>query len=102
MPRASEYWSMIMKRLTIVCLILLALAFSSQALNAIQLGGENGRAILQRMVVNNTSNTTSNGTSSSNNSIGAPWRWGPVPIGHMLDSSGRLVEAPNEIVVIQY
>jgi hypothetical protein len=87
-----------MKRLIIFCLILLLFAMNSQALNAIQLSGDNGRAILQKIAANST---TSNQTDQSNNSTDDLWSWGSVPVGHLLNSSGGLVETPNEIVLFQ-
>jgi hypothetical protein len=87
-----------MKRLIIVCLILLLFAVNIQALNTIQLSGDNGRAILQKIAANST---TSNQTDQSNNSTNDLWSWGSVPVGHLLNSSGELAETPNEIVLFQ-
>jgi hypothetical protein len=87
-----------MKSLIMVCLILLLLALNSQALMAIQLSGDNGRAILQKIAVNST---TLNQMDQANNSTNDLWSWGSVPVGHLLNSSGKLVNTPNEIVLFQ-
>jgi hypothetical protein len=51
-----------------------------------QLSGDSGKAILGTIA-----NITTNQTNSTNETDGGLWRWGKVPVGHLVNTSGNLV-----------
>jgi hypothetical protein len=103
-----------MRYLAIFCLILF-LTLSYSALAGLQLSGAGGRAVLESLAVEVGENLTNQSSdystanvtamNSSENS-GDLWSWGKIPVGHMLNGSGTLVEAPTQdgplVVVIPH
>ena len=86
-----------MKNLVICGLVLLLLALNCMAVSPVQLTGSSGRAVLNNIGVNNSSQAvealagnTSNLTGI--NSLENLWNWGNIPEGYSLDKSGNLVE----------
>lgn len=86
-----------MRRIIAVCLIILILALCSHAFATIQLGGDSGRAILQNIAANRTSNQTVQESNSTNDL----WSWGSIPVGHLLNSSGMLTETPKDDALVE-
>ena len=96
-----------MRHLIISALILLALACSSQSLEAIKINQESGMTILANFTsypVNQSENATitqnqSNQTmtnSSNNNAPTSLWSWGKIPIGYELNKNGTLTKLADE------
>ena len=96
-----------MRYLIISALILLALACSSQSLEAIKINQESGMTILANFTsypVNQSENATitqnqSNQTmtnSSNNNAPTSLWSWGKIPIGYELNKNGTLTKLADE------
>jgi len=96
-----------MRYLIISALILLALACSSQSLEAIKINQESGMTILANFTsypVNQSENATitqnqSNQTitnSSDNNAPTSLWSWGKIPIGYELNKNGTLTKLADE------
>jgi hypothetical protein len=63
----------------------------------VQLTGSSGKAVLNSLGVNNSSQAsgalvgnTSNLT--GNNSLGDLWSWGKIPVGYSINKFGKLVE----------
>ncbi len=103
-PVSREYQGLrgeYMRKIIAAGLILLALALSSHAFATLQLGGDSGRAILQKITANNTTNDTANQTAQLNNTTKDLWAWGKAPVGHVLDKSGKLVETPKDPVLVE-
>jgi len=96
-----------MRYLAIFCLILF-LIISCTALAGLQLSGAGGRAVLNSLTAeveenatnlsldNSTANANATAINSSEESQDL-WSWGKVPVGHMRDGSGSLVETPTEV-----
>lgn len=94
-----------MRYLAIFCLILF-LIISCTALAGLQLSGAGGRAVLNSLTAevgenvtnlsldNSTPNATAINSSEESQDL---WSWGKVPVGHMRDGSGSLVETPTEV-----
>ena len=76
-----------MKNSLILSLIFLLLACSTLAA-PLQLCGNAGRAILGTIDLNNSSNET-NTTNESE-----LWNWGNLPVGHFINTSGKLAANP--------
>ena len=86
-----------MKNLMIYGLVLFLLAVNCMAVSPVQLTGSNGKAVLNSLGVNNSSQVaealagnTSNLT--GNNSLENLWSWGNIPVGYSLNKFGKLVE----------
>jgi hypothetical protein len=96
-----------MRYLIISALILLALACSSQSLEAIKINQESGMTILANFT-NNSANQSENATitqnqsnqtmtnSSNNNAPTSLWSWGKIPIGYELNKNGTLTKLAGE------
>jgi hypothetical protein len=96
-----------MRNLIISALILLALACSSQSLEAIEINQESGMTILANFT-NNLANQSENATitqnqtnqtqtnSRVNNATTGLWSWGKIPIGYELDKNGTLTKLADE------
>ena len=90
-----------MKNLVIYGLVLFLLALNCMAVSPVQLTGSSGKAVLDSLGVNNSSQASGAlaGNASNltgNNSLGNLWSWGTIPEGYSLDKSGKLVENPTE------
>ena len=97
-----------MRNLIISSLIILALACSSQSLEAIMISQENGMTILANFTnnsanqsdMNATINETANNQTQSNSRASEAktslWDWGKVPIGYELDKNGTLTKLADE------
>ena len=90
-----------MKNLVICGLVLLLLAQNCMAVSPVQLTGSNGKAVLNSLGVNNSSQVaealagnTSNLT--GNNSLENLWSWGNIPVGYSLNKFGKLIENTTE------
>ena len=77
------------------------LALNCMAVSPVQLTGSSGKAILNSLCVNNSSQVaealagnTSNLT--GNNSLESIWSWGKIPEGYTLNKFGKLVENTTE------
>ena len=86
-----------MKNLVIYGLVLFLLALNCMAVSPVQLTGSSGKAVLDSLVVNNSSQASGAlaGNASNltgNNSLENLWSWGKIPEGYSLDKSGNLVE----------
>jgi hypothetical protein len=94
-----------MRNLTISALILLALACSSQSLEAIEINQESGMTILANFT-NNSANQSENATitqnqtnqtqSRVNDATTGLWNWGKIPIGYEVDKNGTLTKLADE------
>jgi len=62
------------------------MSFSFDFFCTMQLSGDSGKAILGTIA-----NITTNQTNSTNETDGGLWRWGKVPVGHLVNTSGNLV-----------
>jgi hypothetical protein len=97
-----------MRYLIISSLIILALACSSQSLEAVMISQENGMTILANFTnnsanqsdlnatINETANNQTSTDSSANNAKTNLWGWGKVPIGYELDKNGTLIRLADE------
>jgi len=97
-----------MRNLIISSLIILALACSSQSLEAIMISQENGMTILANftnsstnqsdlnVTINETANNQTSTDSITNNAKTNLWGWGKVPIGYELDKNGTLTKLADE------
>ena len=90
-----------MKNLVIYGLVLFLLALNCMAVSPVQLTGSSGKAVLDSLGVNNSSQATEAlaGNASNltgNNSLGNLWSWGNIPEGYSLDKSGKLIENTTE------
>jgi hypothetical protein len=90
-----------MKNLVIYGLVLFLLALNCMAVSPVQLTGSSGKAVLNSLGVNNSSQAsgalvgnTSNLT--GNNSLGDLWSWGKIPVGYSINKFGKLVENTTE------
>ena len=88
-----------MKNFVIYGLVLFLLALNCMAVSPVQLTGSSGRAVLNIIGVNNSSQAAEAlaGNASNltgNNSLENLWDWGKIPEGYSLDKSGKLVENP--------
>ena len=96
-----------MRNLIISALVLFALAFSSQSLEAIKINQESGMTILANFtsdsanqsenatITQNQTNQTE--TNSSNNIVPTSlWSWGKIPIGYELNNNGSLTKLTDE------
>ncbi|MDM7911857.1 MAG: hypothetical protein QUS09_02050 [Methanotrichaceae archaeon] len=80
-------------KLSIISITIISILASSCAALPIQLGGDNGRAILENIAAKNTTNQTE---SLNATAPGDLWSWGTLPVGHVLNESGELVVLPTE------
>ncbi len=78
-----------MKHLMIFGSIFLLLALNCIA-EPLQLSGDTGKAILVTIANNSTNQTELNNESTLD-----LWSWGRMPVGHALNSSGKLVSIPT-------
>jgi hypothetical protein len=97
-----------MRYLIVSSLIILALACSSQSLEAIMISQENGMTILANFTnssanqsdlnatINETANNQTSTDSSANNAKTSLWGWGKIPIGYELDKNGTLIKLADE------
>ncbi len=97
-----------MRYLIVSSLIILALACSSQSLEAIMISQENGMTILANFTnssanqsdlnatINETANNQTSTDSSANNAKTNLWGWGKIPIGYELDKNGTLIKLADE------
>ena len=90
-----------MKNLVIYCLVLFLLALNCMAVSPVQLTGSSGKAVLNSLGVNNSSQAAEAlaGNASNltgNNSLGDLWSWGKIPVGYSLNKFGKLVENTTE------
>ena len=86
-----------MKNLMIYGLVLFLLALNCMAVSPVQLTGSSGKAVLNSLGVNNSSQAsgalagnTSNLTGI--NSLENLWSWGNIPEGYSINKSGNLVQ----------
>ena len=86
-----------MKNLVIYGLVLFLLALNCMAVSPVQLTGSSGKAVLDSLGVNNSSQAsgalagnTSNLTGI--NSLENLWSWGKIPEGYSLNKFGNLVQ----------
>jgi hypothetical protein len=98
----------VMRNLIISSLIILALACSSQSLEAIMISQENGMTILANFTNNSANQSDMNATinetannqtptgSIANDAKTSLWGWGKVPIGYELDKNGALIKLADE------
>ncbi len=77
---------------TIISISIISILILSCAALPMQLGGNNGRVILENIAANNTTNQTE---SLNATAPGDLWGWGTLPVGHALNESGRLVVLPT-------
>jgi hypothetical protein len=71
------------------------------AVSPVQLTGSSGKAVLNSLGVNNSSQATEAlaGNASNltgNNSQGNLWSWGNIPEGYSLNKFGKLIENTTE------
>jgi hypothetical protein len=90
-----------MKNLVIYGLVLFLLALNCMAVSPVQLTGSSGKAVLNSLGVNNSSQATEAlaGNASNltgNNSQGNLWSWGNIPEGYSLNKFGKLIENTTE------
>jgi len=90
-----------MKNLVIYGLVLFLLALNCMAVSPVQLTGSSGKAVLDSLGVNNSSQATGAlpGNASNltgNNSLESIWSWGKIPEGYTLNKFGKLVENTTE------
>lgn len=93
--------------------LIILLSLSYAALAGMQLGGNNGRAILESLIENttaenattvNSTNQISTNSSMANSSTAETedlWSWGKVPVGHTLNGSGTLVETQSPDIFVE-
>ena len=86
-----------MKNLVIYGLVLFLLALNCMAVSPVQLTGSSGRAVLDSLGVNNSSQAVEALAGNTSNLTGINsqenlWNWGTIPEGYSLDKSGNLVE----------
>ena len=86
-----------MKNLVIYGLVLFLLALNCMAVSPVKLTGSSGKAVLNSLGVNNSSQAsgalagnTSNLTGI--NSLENLWSWGNIPEGYSINKSGNLVQ----------
>ena len=90
-----------MKNLVIYGLVLFLLALNCMALSPVQLTGSSGKAVLNSLGVNNSSQASGAlaGNASNltgNNSLESLWSWGKIPEGYSINKFGKLVENTTE------
>ena len=90
-----------MKNLVIYGLVLFLLALNCMALSPVQLTGSSGKAVLDSLGVNNSSQASGAlaGNASNltgNNSQDNLWSWGNIPVGYSLNKFGKLIENTTE------
>jgi len=90
-----------MKNLVIYGLVLFLLALNCMAVSPVQLTGSSGKAVLNSLGVNNSSQASGAlaGNASNltgNNSLGDLWSWGKIPVGYSINKFGKLVENTTE------
>jgi len=97
-----------MRNLIISALILLALACSSQSLEAIKIDQESGMTILANFTNNSANQSNMNATitqnqtnqtqtnSRANDATTGLWSWGKIPIGYELNKNGTLTKLADE------
>ena len=90
-----------MKNLVIYGLVFFLLVLNCMAVSPVQLTGSSGKAVLDSLGVNNSSQAsgalpgnTSNLTGI--NSLENLWSWGKIPEGYSLNEFGKLVENTTE------
>jgi hypothetical protein len=90
-----------MKNLVIYGLVLFLLALNCMAVSPVQLTGSSGKAVLNSLGVNNSSQASGAlaGNASNltgNNSLDNLWSWGNIPVGYSLNKFGKLVQNATE------
>ena len=90
-----------MKNLVIYSLVLFLLALNCMAVSPVQLTGSSGKAVLDSLGINNSSQAAeaSAGNASNltrNNSLESLWTWGNIPEGYSLNKFGKLVQNATE------
>ena len=90
-----------MKNLMIYGLVLFLLALNCMAVSPVQLTGSSGKAVLNSLGVNNSSQASGAlaGNASNltgNNSLENLWSWGNIPEGYSLNKFGKLIENTTE------
>ncbi|MDQ1260993.1 MAG: hypothetical protein QG575_174 [Euryarchaeota archaeon] len=97
-----------MRNSIISALILLALACSSQSLQAIMINQENGMTILANFTnssanqsdmnatINETANNQTPTGSIANDARTSLWSWGKIPLGYELNKNGTLTKLADE------
>ena len=86
-----------MKNLVIYGLVFSLLVLNCMAVSPVQLTGSSGKAVLDSLGVNNSSQTSGALAGNASNLTGINslenlWGWGKIPEGYSLDKSGNLVE----------
>ena len=85
-----------MKNLVIYGLVFFLLALNCMAVSPVQLTGSSGKAVLDSLGVNNSSQAEALAGNTSNltgiNSLENLWSWGNIPEGYSLNKFGKLVE----------
>lgn len=77
---------------SIISIAIISILAPSYAALPMQLGGDNGRAILENIAANSTTNQTE---SLNATAAGDLWSWGTFPVGHALNESGELAVLPT-------
>jgi hypothetical protein len=90
-----------MKNLVIYGLVLFLLALNCMAVSPVQLTGSSGKAVLDSLAINNSSQAAEAlaGNASNltgNNSLENLWTWGNIPEGYSLNKFGKLVQNATE------
>jgi len=90
-----------MKNLVLYGLVSFLLALNCMAVSPVQLTGSSGKAVLDSLGVNNSSQASGalDGNASNltgNNSLENLWSWGNIPEGYSLNKFGKLVENTTE------
>ena len=90
-----------MKNLVIYSLVLFLLALNCMAVSPVQLTGSSGKAVLNSLGVNNSSQATEALAGNASNLTGINslenlWGWGNIQEGYSLNKFGKLVENTTE------
>ena len=90
-----------MKNLVICGLVLLLLALNCMAVSPVQLTGSSGKAVLDSLGVNYSSQATEALAANTSNLTGINslenlWNWGNIPEGYSINKFGKLIENNTE------
>lgn len=82
-----------MRDCLMIGLIFLLSVLSIYGSVSLELGGFNGKAILASISSNNTTNLS---IEENNTALKDLWSWGSIPVGHLINESGMLIENPMD------
>ena len=90
-----------MKNLVICGLVLFLLAVNCMAISPVQLTGSSGKAVLNSLGINNSSQAAEALAGNASNLTGINslenlWSWGNIPEGYSINKFGKLVENTTE------